>query len=135
MDELGTHAADYGVPLIYEPLNRYETNIANTLASASAMVRGVGSSNVKLLADLFHMNIEETDIAAALLDNAGMIGHIHFVDSNRRPAGLGHMPWDKIAQAIRAMNFAGYLSAEAFPYPNSDAAALQTITTYRKLFT
>jgi sugar phosphate isomerase/epimerase len=135
LDDLGSHAADYGVPLIYEPLNRYETNIANTLASASAMVRGVGSSNVKLLADLFHMNIEETDIAAALLENAEMIGHIHFVDSNRRPAGLGHMPWGKIATALHAMNYGGYLSAEAFPYPDSDAAALQTITTYRKLFT
>lgn len=134
LDELGAHAADYGVPLIYEPLNRYETNIANTLSAASNMVQGLGGGNVKLLADLFHMNIEEVDVAASLLEHADRIGHIHFVDSNRRPAGLGHMPWDKIAQAVRAMNYGGYLSAEAFPYPTSDAAALQTINTFRQLF-
>ncbi len=63
LDDLGAHAVDYGVPLIYEPLNRYETNIANTLAAATELVRGLGGNNVKLLADLFHMNIEEVDVA------------------------------------------------------------------------
>lgn len=134
LDELGNYAAEYRVPLIYEPLNRYETNLANTLEAATALIGGVGGGNVKLLADLFHMNIEETDVAKALVDNAAMIGHIHFVDTNRRPAGLGHMPWAKIAEAVRSMNYSGFLSAEAFPYPDSDAAAVQTIDTYRKFF-
>lgn len=134
LDDLGAHAVDYGVPLIYEPLNRYETNIANTLAAATELVRGLGGNNVKLLADLFHMNIEEVDVPTALSENAAMIGHIHFVDSNRRPAGLGHLPWAEVSAAIRQMKYQGYLSAEAFPYPDSDAAALQTIQTYRKFF-
>ena len=134
LEQLGRHAADYKVPLIYEPLNRYETNIANTLASAADMLQKVGNQNVKLLADLFHMNIEEANIGRSLGDNAALIGHIHFVDTNRRPAGLGHMPWEEVAEAIKAMGYAGFLSAEAFAYPDSDMAAQQTITTFNKWF-
>ena len=134
LDELGNHAAQYRVPLIYEPLNRYETNMANTLASATNLVDGLGGGNVKLLADLFHMNIEEADLPAALEAHASNIGHIHFVDSNRRPAGMGHIAWTQISQAVRRMNYTGYFSAEAFPYPDSDAAASQTIATFRKYF-
>jgi sugar phosphate isomerase/epimerase len=80
------------------------------------------------------MNIEETDVCQALLENAAHIGHIHFVDSNRRPTGLGHLPLKSIAQTIQNMNYSGYLSAEAFPYPDSDSAASQTIKTFCQLF-
>ncbi len=134
LEELGNYAAQYQVPLIYEPLNRYETNLANTLAAASQLTRSLANGNVKLLADLFHMNIEEADICQALLENAAQIGHIHFVDSNRRPAGCGHLPWKPIAHTLQNMNYSGYLSAEAFPYPDSDGAASQTIKTFQQLF-
>ena len=66
LDDLGEHAAQYGVPLIYEPLNRYETNIVNTQADGVALLKTLKTANVKLLADLFHMNIEETNIAGAI---------------------------------------------------------------------
>ena len=66
--ELSQHAAQYGVPLLYEPLNRYETNLANTLADGVKLVSNIPGGNARLLADLFHMNIEETDIPAAIRD-------------------------------------------------------------------
>ena len=134
MDELGTHAEQYGVPLLYEPLNRYETNQCNTIEGGVSLLQSLSTKNVLLLADLFHMNIEESSIAGALHAGAGFIGHIHFVDSNRRPAGLGHIDFASIAAALKEIHYEGFVSAEAFPYPDPDAAAKQTIETYRRFF-
>lgn len=132
LDVCGSHAASHNVPLFYEPLNRYETNQINTLAEGKLLLSRLGAShNVKLLADLFHMQIEETDVAAALIEAGDMIGHVHFVDSNRRPVGLGHTDFRGIIAALRAVQYTGYLSAEAFPFPDPDAAAEQTIRAFR----
>lgn len=128
----GQHAAQYGVPLIYEPLNRYETNQANTLGEAIALLERLGPNpNVRLLADLFHMQIEEVDVAAALLNATHWVGHVHFVDSNRRPVGFGHTDFRPIIAALRTIGYSGFLSAEAFPYPDSETAAVQTMRAYR----
>jgi sugar phosphate isomerase/epimerase len=134
LNTLGRHAQERGVPLIYEPLNRYETNMCNTLADAAALVDSLETGNVRLLADLFHMNIEETDIAAAIRAAGKHIGHVHFVDSNRRPAGCGHLDYAPIVEALREIGYDGYLSAEAFAWPDSEGAARQTITQFRRLF-
>lgn len=128
--ELGNHAARHGVPLLYEPLNRYETNLYNRLEDAVTLATG----NVKLLCDLFHMNIEEANVAAALTAAGPAVGHVHFVDSNRRPAGLGHTDFAAVATALKGIGYAGYLSAEAFPYPDPDAAAVHTMAAFRKWF-
>jgi len=134
LDELGAHAKQYNVPLIYEPLNRYETNMANTVEQGVQLLKSLSTKNVTLLADLFHMNIEEADIAAAVRAGAGHIGHVHFVDSNRRPAGMGHLDYPPIVAALREIGYDGFASAEAFPYPDPDAAARQTIAAFRKFF-
>lgn len=133
LDELGAYALKHGVPLLYEFLNRYETNIATTVEAAMTYVSRV--RNVKLLCDLFHMNIEEANLADALRTAGPTVGHIHFVDSNRRPAGLGHIDYAPVVAALNEIGYAGYLSAEAFPYPDSDAAAVLTIQTFRKYVT
>ena len=132
--ELGTHAKQYGVPLLYEPLNRYETNMFNRQAEAANWVRARGIGNVKLLCDLFHMNIEEADLAASLRAVEELVGHVHFVDSNRLAAGHGHLDFAPIVQALRDVNYQGCVSAECFPLPDSDAAAKASIETYRRLF-
>ncbi|MCA9222762.1 MAG: sugar phosphate isomerase/epimerase [Planctomycetales bacterium] len=133
LEELGEHARQYNVPLLYEPLNRYETNQVTTVADGVALLEGLSTTNVRLLCDLFHMQIEETDLASALRLGGRHVGHIHFVDSNRRPVGFGHMQFGPIITALRDIQYAGYLSAEAFPYPDSDSAAEQTILAYRYL--
>jgi sugar phosphate isomerase/epimerase len=131
-EELGECAAKYNVPLIYEPLNRYETNLICTIAEGVKFLKSLKTTNVKLLADLFHMNIEEANIADGIRAGKGYIGHVHFVDSNRRPAGLGHMDYTPIAAALKEIGYEGYVSAEAFAYPDPDAAAKQTIEAYNK---
>jgi sugar phosphate isomerase/epimerase len=132
--DLGGHAKQYGVPLIYEPLNRYETNLVNDVAGGVKLIHQAGTDNVKLLADLFHMNIEEADIGRAIRAGGHHVGHVHLADSNRRPAGLGHTDFAPVAEALRQIGYAGYVSAEAFAYPDSDAAARHTIEAFRKYF-
>lgn len=134
LNELGEHAGQRNVRLIYEPLNRYETNFVNTMEQGVAFLKQLTTKNVVLLADLFHMNIEEQDLASALRIGGAAIGHIHFVDSNRRPAGLGHLDYAPIAQAIRDIAYDGFLSAEALSYPSPAEAAQQTITKFKQLF-
>jgi sugar phosphate isomerase/epimerase len=98
------------------------------------LIKSLETDNVKLLADLFHMNIEETNLASAILSGKGFIGHVHFVDSNRWPAGFGHIDFAPVASALYEIAYDRYASVEAFPYPDSNAAAQQTIETFRSLF-
>jgi sugar phosphate isomerase/epimerase len=134
LDILGDLAGNLGVPLIYEPLNRYETNLFNTLESAAGFIDTLDSRHIKLLADLFHMNIEEVDMAESLYKFGSYIGHVHLADSNRRPMGLGHTDMSPIAKSLKEINYSGYVSAEAFPFPNPDQAAAQTISVFRTYF-
>ena len=134
LDDLGDHARRYSVPLLFEPINRYETNLITNITAGLELIRSLQSTNVKLLADLFHMNIEEVDVAQSLAACGPHLGHLHFVDSNRRPAGLGHLDYGPIAAALAKIDYQGYASAEALPYPDSDAAARQTIETFRRVF-
>ena len=133
LKECGAHAASKGTKLIYEPLNRYETNHCTTMAAGVELLTEVGGSDVVLLADLFHMNIEETDLAAAIKATVAHIGHVHFVDSNRRPAGMGHTDFAPVVAALKEGGYDGYLSAEAFPYPGEREAAEATIHAFRDL--
>ena len=127
LNELGEHAASLGQPLLYEPLNRYETNLFNRVDETVAFLKTLKTRNVKILADLFHMNIEEANVADALRAGKGFIGHVHFVDSNRRAVGMGHTDFAPIVAALRETGYAGFLSAEAFPLPDSAACAAQQI--------
>jgi sugar phosphate isomerase/epimerase len=134
LEELGCYAQTLGVPLLYEPLNRYETNLANTVEDGLKLLDGLTCKNVKLLADLFHMNIEERDIAASIRAGGARIGHVHFVDSNRRPPGSGHIDFVPVAAALAEIGYDGYASVEALPYPDPDAAAAATIDAFRRYF-
>lgn len=128
---LAAHAARRSAKLLFEPLNRYETDLVRTLSEGAQLLEGVGTENLKLLADLFHMNIEETDPAQSLTQYGGAVGHVHFVDSNRRAAGFGHIDYEPIVEALVRADFAGYASAEAFPHPDSASAARRTIESFQ----
>jgi sugar phosphate isomerase/epimerase len=134
LNVLGKHAEMQGVPLIYEPLNRYETNLFNTLESGVEFLARLDTKNVVLLADLFHMNIEESSIGDAIRASGDRIGHVHLADSNRRPAGFGHTDIGEAARALKDIGYTGYVSAEAFAWPDPDAAAEQTIQAFKEHF-
>ena len=132
LDDLGAHAGSKGTFLLLEPLNRYETNLCNRLGDTAAWLDQRGVESVRLLADLFHMAIEEADLAAALRAAGHRIGHVHFADSNRRAMGMGHTDPAPIIAALRQIGYTGFLSAEVLPLPDSAAAARQTIASLRR---
>lgn len=133
LEDLGDHATGKGQPLLYEFLNRYETNLFNRLAPTVEFLLGLKTRGVKVLADLFHMNIEEADLPAAIRAGGPWIGHVHFADSNRHAIGFGHTPMQPIVAALREIGYTGFLSAEVFPQPDALTAARQTIESFRKL--
>ena len=124
-------ASESGVSFLYEPLNRYETNLFNRQLDASSFLTDRGLGGVRILADLFHMNIEEENLPATLLALGGSLGHVHFADSNRRAIGFGHTSVPEIVQALRQIKYSGYLSAEVLPLPDTRAAAERTIQSFR----
>lgn len=134
LEELGAQAARHKTPLLYEPLNRYETNLFTRTAQTREFLRPLRAQNVLLLCDLFHMNIEEENIPAALGLAGDKLGHVHFADSNRLAAGFGHTDFAAIAQTLQEMDYHGYASAEILPLPDSDAAAKQSIASFRRWF-
>ena len=129
----GERAATHGVPFIYEPLNRYETNLFNRLGDAAKFIELHDLKNVVLLADLFHMNIEERDLPAAIREVGKHNGHVHFADSNRKAMGFGHTDAKQVIAALREIQYSGYLSAEIFPLPDPETAARQTISSIQSL--
>lgn len=133
LDDLGERAKTQGAKLLFEPLNRYETDIINRIGDAMELVRSLSTDNVALLADLFHMNIEEDSLPGAIHAAKDHLGYVHLADSNRRPAGLGHIGFAGVIEALKAIGFEGYVSAEALPYPDPDRAAAQTMSACRSL--
>ncbi|MCI0536269.1 MAG: sugar phosphate isomerase/epimerase [Verrucomicrobiales bacterium] len=134
LESLGPRAHAAGVPLLFEPLNRYETNLINTVADALELLQSLRTKNVRLLCDLFHMNIEEPNIADSLRRAGPMVGHVHLADSNRRALGWGHTELSPIIGALSEIGFSGWASAEALPLPDSDSAARQTALIFQQFF-
>lgn len=120
-------AADANVRLVLEPVNRYESNLINTFEEALEVIQEVGSSHLGLLADTFHMNIEEPSIEGSLRAAGSLLWHVHIADSNRRAPGFGHLDFPSILRTLRELGYSGYLSAEILPFPDPHEASLQTV--------
>jgi 5-keto-L-gluconate epimerase len=115
-------AAQAGVTVLLEPLNRYECDYINTLAGGVEMAAETGAPNLMLLADTFHMNIEEADMAASLKAAGSRVGHVHLADTNRQAPGRGHLDLAGVLDALASTGYRGYLSFETLPLPNADEA-------------
>jgi len=132
LEGLGELAIAHHTFLIYEPLNRYETNLFNRLGDTATWLKTLKTKGVRILADLYHMNIEESSLVEAIQEAGGMIGHVHFADSNRRAIGFGHTNIAPIVKALQEARYTGYLSAEVLALPDSATAAQQTISSFNK---
>ncbi|WP_433729586.1 TIM barrel protein [Actinoplanes sp. CA-051413] len=112
LTELGEHAAREGATLVLEPLNRYEDHMVNRLEQAVELVGAVGLPALKVLADTYHMNIEEDEPTSALVKAAAMLGHVQVSDSNRFQPGAGHLDWAALLGTLDAIGYDGYLALE-----------------------
>jgi sugar phosphate isomerase/epimerase len=109
---LGEHAASEGVAVLLEPLNRYEDHMIHTLAEAAELCKAVGLPSIKVMADFFHMNIEEDDIAASILAAGPYVAHVHLADSNRLQPGMGHTDFRAGFAALKQIGFTGAMALE-----------------------
>lgn len=116
-------ASRYAVPIVLEPINRYETCFLNNIEEALKFIRQIGYRGLKVLPDTFHMNIEEADICRSIEKAKNYIGHIHFADSNRKYPGAGHVDFISIISKLKQIGYAGFISAEILPLPNFEITA------------
>lgn len=125
LDRCACVADRLGIELIIEPVNRYESNFINTCAEGLEIVRESGHASVKLMLDLFHMNIEDLSFRQAFEAGKDWITYVHVADSNRLAPGWGHLPFDEIFQVLANIDYNGYLTAEILPVPDPESAAAQ----------
>src|SRR4051794_39137124 len=128
---LAAHAESQGVSVLLEPLNRYEDHMVNTLARGIELVQAVGSPALRMLADTYHMNIEEDDPPAALRAAAPWLGEVHLSDSNRHQPGTGHVPFADVLATLHDAGFDGLLAIECRWRGDPATALAQTGATLR----
>jgi len=112
LSELGEHAEREGVLVLLEPLNRYEDHVLNRLGQALELCKTVDHDSVKVMGDLFHMNIEEDSVADSIRRTDGYLAHLHLADSNRLQPGAGHTDFALAFEALREIGFDGYVAME-----------------------
>ncbi len=121
------YAAGRDVKITLEPINRYETDFVLNAEDGMRLVRDLDCDNFGLMLDTFHMNIEDDRIEDGLRLTGDRLWHLHIADSNRLYPGCGHLDFDSIFATLNEMDYRGYVSAEMFPRPDGDTAALRTI--------
>ncbi len=133
MQVLCDRAASKQVELLIEPVNRYEINFINNLDQGSQILSKVERPNCGIHADVFHMNIEDDKIGESLIRNGNWIRYVHFADSNRLAPGLGHLDFHEIMEALKAIHYQGWVSAEILPGEDPDHMARKAITNLKPL--
>ncbi len=123
LQEIGEYAEKLGVLLLLEPLLRYQTHLVNSLADGLEIIEAVGSRGVKLMADFFHMQMEEKEIDASLIKAKEQLAHIHLSDSNRLLPGQGHTDFKGSLAVLKAVGYNNYLAFEAIPPGNPQEVA------------
>jgi D-psicose/D-tagatose/L-ribulose 3-epimerase len=124
-------AEDCEVIFCVEVVNRFEQFMMNTAAEGIAFAERVGSPNCKILLDTFHMNIEEDSLGGSIAEAGSWLGHFHLGEPNRRPPGLGRMPWPEIFGALKKINYQGAVVMEPFLVPGGEVG--RDISVFRDL--
>ncbi len=113
--EAGEYAGSLGIDLSLECWNRYGTYMLNRLEEGARMWRETDLSNGGVMADTFHMNVEERSSTDAVRDLGGLLNHVHLSDSNRLAPGLGHVDFAGFIRVLEEMGYGGYLAFELIP--------------------
>lgn len=116
-----------GVTLALEPLNRFETDMINTVDQAISLVDEVGHHRLKILLDTFHSNIEEKDIPASIVKLGDRLVHIQANENDRGTPGTGHLDWIGIREALQTIGYQGSLVIETFGAPSKELARAASI--------
>jgi D-psicose/D-tagatose/L-ribulose 3-epimerase len=122
---VGETLARHGVTMAIEPLNRFETFFLNTAADAAKLAADINHPNIGVLLDTFHANIEEKNIGDGYRTVGSHLKHVHTCENDRGIPGSGHVEWPSVFQALRDIQYDGWLTIESFGFalPMISAAA------------
>ena len=123
----GEYAARSGVSLGLEFLNRFEVFLVCTSADCKRMVEQVGLDNVGVHYDTHHANIEDPVPAIALENIRNEINHVHLSESHRGTLGTGQVDWQANFDALKAIDYSGWLVIEAFGTTDPELAGAANV--------
>lgn len=118
----GDYAAQAGITLALEAVNRFECYLCNTMEQLSRLVNMIAHPNVKAMYDTHHANIEEKKNRDAIITIAPLLGHVHISENDRGTPGDGHVQWEETFSALAHINYEGWLTIEAFSRNDPDFA-------------
>jgi D-psicose/D-tagatose/L-ribulose 3-epimerase len=124
---LGDYAAERGVFVGIEPLNRFETSFLNTTEQALELIERIGHPAVGLSLDVFHLGIEEKSLGGAIRAAGPHLKHLQVAENDRGTPGTGHLPWGEVAAALREIGYQGRVVIETFSDPIESIARAAAI--------
>ncbi|MCD4526635.1 sugar phosphate isomerase/epimerase [Nocardioides sp. cx-173] len=114
MRSAAEHAAEAGVVLAVEFLNRHEGYLLNTMAQSASLTARVDHPSFGVLYDTHHAHAEEDDVVAAITTHGAAIKHVQASENNRGVLGAGQVHWAATARALQEIGYDGWVAAEAF---------------------
>lgn len=112
LNEVSEHAQACQTCVIIEPLNRYEQWWPCSLQDGVEICDTVGKPAVALMADFFHMNIEDADFGESIRKAGSRIRNVHLADSQRSWPGYGHTDFRPGFAALKEIGYDDYLCFE-----------------------
>ena len=131
---LADYAADKGININLEVVNRYETNIMNTGKEGLKFLEAVNRPNAYLHLDTYHMNIEEDGMSQAVLDAGDALGYVHIGESHRGYLGSGNVDFDTFFSALKKINYSGPITFESFSSVVVDPTLSNALCIWRNLW-
>ena len=125
--QLGPVLESHGVEVAIEPLNRFETYFLNTAEDAVALCEAIHQPRVGILFDTFHANIEEKNLGHAFRKVGPHLKHVHTCENDRGIPGSGHVEWNDVFEALRAVNYDRWLTIESFGFALGELSAAASI--------
>ncbi|HJW49362.1 MAG TPA: sugar phosphate isomerase/epimerase family protein [Candidatus Limnocylindria bacterium] len=119
-----------GAKIYVEPINRYQNDLCVTIADAVRLRDRIGSAAVFVMGDVFHMNIEEADLGAALESAGDRLAYLHLADSQRHEPGRGHLDLVPVFAALARLKYTGYASFELAALSGDAETALPASVQY-----
>ncbi len=133
LKECNEYSIKKGVNIALIPINRFKEDFFHSILDCKAYLDKIQLSNVKMMIDSFHMNIEDSDMWENMRKARDFV-HVHYSDSNRLAPGMGHFNFFKMSEVLKEINYSRYISTEILPVPNSFTVAKQTIDSMKFYF-
>lgn len=134
INRLASRAADQGIHLSLEVVNRYETNLMNTGRQALEFLTEIDHDNVSVHLDTYHMNIEESDLFSPVLDVADRLGYVHIGESHRGYLGSGTVDFGSFFRGLARINYDGPIVFESFSSSVVNRDLSRTLGIWRNLW-